>query len=153
MNSIRITKLIVSASLFFFLCAPSASGWCMTTDATNGFKTIPTSQWNLLISELKAQQEDLNRLQEISLKLSRPSTELQEALKEAQLQLQRSQTELMNARQSLSDASNDLAESRTSLTILRQQIDKERRVRRRQLWQNRFWFLLGGVAIGCTVKR
>ena len=153
MTSIRITKYIVSAALLLCLCASPVSGWCMTTDTTNGFKTISIAQWELLTSELKAQQEDLIRLQAISQKLSRPSMELQEALKEAQLQLQKSQAELTNARQSLSAASNDLAESRTSLTILRQQIDKERRVHRRQIWQARFWFLLGGAAIGYTASR
>lgn len=153
MSSIRITKRIVLVVLLLCLFVSPASVWCSTTNQTNGSKTIPIAQWQLLIDELKAQQEDLNKLREVSQKLSRPSMELQEALKEAQLQLQKSQTELTNARKSLSDASSDLAESKILLATLRQQIDKERRIHRRQIWQNRFWCLLGGAAIGFAVTK
>ena len=35
----------------------------------------------------------------------------------------------------------------------RQSIEKERRVHRRQIWQNRFWFLLAGAAVGVAAGR
>jgi len=35
---------------------------------------------------------------------------------------------------------------------LKEQINKERRIHRRQIWQNRFWCLLFGVGVGLAAK-
>jgi hypothetical protein len=47
---------------------------------------------------------------------------------------------------------NDLDESKTELQTLKQNIAKERRIHKRQIWQNRVWCLLIGAGIGCAVK-
>ena len=79
--------------------------------------------------------------------------QLQQELKTAKEQLEKSQAELQNARISLTGASSALAESKTSLQTLKQGIEKERRVHRRQIWQNRFWFLVAGAAIGVAAAK
>ena len=147
------TKLIVSASLLLCLCVLPVRGWCMTPAETSGYKVIPTAHWLTLTTELQTQQNELIRLQDLLQKLRRPSDQLQQELQKAKEQLAKSQQELQNARNSLTDASSALAESKTSLQTLRQSIDKERRVHRRQLWQNRLWFFLAGAAIGAAAAQ
>lgn len=146
-------KIIVSLVLSLQLCALSASGWCMTTPETNGYKMIPIAHWLTLTRELQTQKDELIQLQTLLQKLRRPSDQLQQELKTAKEQLEKSQAELQNARISLTGASSALAESQTSLQTLKQGIEKERRVHRRQIWQNRFWFLVAGAAIGVAAAK
>jgi hypothetical protein len=52
----------------------------------------------------------------------------------------------------LTQLSRQAAESKTELQTLKQNIDKERRIHRRQVWQNRIWCLLIGAGIGLACK-
>lgn len=149
----RITKIFVSALLLCCLCALPARGWCTMPAEMSGYKVIPTAHWLTLTTELQTQQSELIQLQDLLQKLRRPSDQLQQELQKVKEQLAKSQQELQNARSSLTDASSALAESKTSLQMLRQSIDKERRVHRRQIWQNRFWFLISGLAAGFAVAK
>ena len=153
MNFIRIIKRIAFSLLLLCCVVWSAPGWCMTPEETNGYKMVPTAYWSTLTRELQTQKNELTQLQDLLQKLKRPSDQLQQELQTAKKQLEISQQELQSARTSLTDASSALAESKTSLQMLRQSIDKERRVHRRQLWQNRFWFLLAGAAVGVAAGR
>jgi hypothetical protein len=49
--------------------------------------------------------------------------------------------------------SKEVDESKTLLTKLKEQINKERKVHRRQVWQNRIWCLLIGAGIGVAASR
>ena len=153
MTSTRITKLIASALLSFCLCALPASGWCMTQEETNDYKMIPITHWLTLTRELQMQKDELTQLQNLLQKLRRPSDQLLQELQTAKEQLEKSQQELQNVRISLTDASSELEKSKTSLQTLKQGIEKERRVHRRQVWQNRFWFLVAGAAIGAAASK
>ena len=114
---------------------------------------IPIAHWLTLTRELQTQKDELIQLQTLLQKLRRPSDQLQQELQRVKEQLAKSQQELQNARNSLTDASSALAGSKTSLQTLRQSIDKERRVHRRKIWQNRFWFLISGLAAGFAVAK
>lgn len=147
----KICAIILSLQLFCWAALP-ASGWCMTQAETTEYKMIPIAQWQQLTEELTRQKNELNQLQDLCHKLSKPSMELQQELQKAKEQLQKSETELQNVKHSLIAASSALDESKTSLQTLRQAIEKERRVHRRQIWQNRLWLFVFGVAAGTAAK-
>lgn len=153
MNSIRIIRIIASALLLFALCASPGSGWCMTPEETNSYKTIPITHWLTLTRELQTQKDELMLLQNRLQKLRQPSKQLLQELQTVKEQLERSQQELQNVKSSLTDASSALAESKISLQTLKQGIEKERRAHRRQIWQNRFWFFVAGAAIGVAAAK
>ena len=153
MNFTKTINNIAFVLLLLCCVAWSGRGWCMTRQETSAYKLIPIQQWQILTSELTTQETELNQLQQELQKLKKPSEQLRQELQKAKEQLQKSQTELINARLSLTDASKELAESKTLLQTLRQAIDKERRVQRRQIWQNRVWFFLAGVAVGVAAGK
>jgi FtsZ-binding cell division protein ZapB len=62
------------------------------------------------------------------------------------------QAELQKQNNDLTQLSRQAAESKTELQTLKQNIDKERRIHRRQVWQNRIWCLLVGAGIGLACK-
>ena len=153
MNFTKTINNIAFALLLLCCVVWSGRGWCMTRQETSTYKLIPVTQWQILTSELTAQETELNQLQQEFQKLKKPSDQLQQELQKAKEQLQKSQTELNSARLSLTDASNELAASKTLLQTLKQSIDKERRTHRRQIWQNRLWFFLAGVAVGVAAGK
>lgn len=145
-------KACVLLPLLFSLLLYVDSGYAMTQPETTEYMTIQTSYWTELTRELKLQEEELIMLQGQLSQVKRPSQQLLNELTEAQALLKKSQSELRNAKSDLAVLSNDRAELETLLTRLRGNINKERRIHRRQIWQNRFWCLLFGVGVGLAAK-
>ena len=149
----KTTRAIVSALLFCLLCVCSAHGFAMTTSETSQYIQIPTAQWNEWKSELTALNSDLIQCQKELTRLRKPSTELVQQLQQAEKMLNELKQELTASKNELTLASSEAADLRTSLKKLKEQIEKERKVQRRQLWQNRFWCLLIGAGIGVAASR
>ena len=147
------TKCIVLLLLLLLSLASVAHGSPTTTDATNRYITIPMTQWTELTTELTALNQDLLQCKNDMTKLRKPSAELLSQLETAEKKLLQLQKELQLQKKDLTQLSSEAAELKTLSGTLKQQIDKERRVRRRQLWQNRIWCLFGGVAIGYACSR
>lgn len=145
--------------LFCLSCALLANaGYCQELSAAAAPETktdilIPVSQWSALKQELKAREIELNALETTLKTLKRPSMELQQQLEKARLLLEKSQMELQTVKSELTALNKDLDELKTLSQILRQQIEHERRVARRRVWQNRLWFLLIGAAAGAAAAR
>lgn len=138
---------------FLLLFALSQDGYTMTATNEPQYMKIPTSSWTELTSELRTQESELIMLQNQLATLKKPSQKLLDELSGAKNLLAKSQTELANAKSELTALSKDREELQISLQRLRESIDKERRVQNRRLWQNRIWFFVGGVAVGCAVRR
>lgn len=151
--SIRKIVIMLSVLLSLQLYALPGFGWCMTTEGTNQSITIPMSQWNLLKSELMQLNQELVNCQTELQKLKKPSAKLMSQLQKAEEMLNQSQTELAESRTILTKLYNEVDELRTLLTKLKEQIDKERRTHKRQIWQNRIWFLVIGCGIGYAINR
>lgn len=79
--------------------------------------------------------------------------ELLAQLETAEKMLQQLQKELQEQGNDLMQLSSDREALQTSLRKLKLQIDKERRVHRRQVWQKRLWCILVGGGIGYAVGR
>ena len=147
------TKVIALVLLLSWLCAWSVCGWCMTSQGTSQYIKIPELSWILLKSELETLNSDLIQCQKELTLLKKPSSQLVTELTQAQDMLKKLNQELEASRTDLTKLSNEVGELKTLLATLRTQIDKERRVHRRQLWQNRIWCIVGGVAIGYAVRK
>ncbi len=158
-NLLTTIRYSLYSLLVCLSCALLANaGYCQELSAEPAAETktdilIPVSQWNELKQELKARETELNALEATLKTLKRPSTELQKQLETAQLLLEKSQQELTNAKSELTILNRDLAELKTLSVMLKQQIEHERRVARRRVWQNRLWFLLIGAAAGAAAAR
>lgn len=146
----RLRTLLLLCLLLFAL---SQDGYTMTATNEPQYMKIPTSSWTELTSELRTQESELIALQNQLSKLKKPSQTLLDELSEAKNLLAKSQTELSNAKSELTALSKDRGELQISLQRLRESIDHERRVQNRRIWQNRIWFFVGGVAVGCAVRR
>ena len=114
---------------------------------------VPIAQWTELKQKLSQQEVLLMTLEEKLKTLNSPSEELRTQLNLAKEQLRKSQTELANAKTSLTKAESSIQILQASLETLRLQIEKERRIQKRVLWQNRVWSLIGGLGIGMVVGR
>lgn len=155
------TRYSLYALLFCLSCALSVNaGYCQELSAvpaavqeTKTDILIPVSQWSALKQELKAREIELNELEAALKTLKRPSTELQQQLEKARRLLEESQMELANVRSELTALNRDLVELKTLSQTLKQQIEHERKVARRRVWQNRLWFLLIGAAAGAAAAR
>ena len=146
----RLMKTLLLSFLLLF--ALSQDGYTMTAINEPQYMTIPTQCWTLLKSELTAQESELIVLQNQLATLKKPSQKLLDELSEAKNLLAKSQAELTNAKSDLTQLSKDRDELKTLLSTLKEQINKERRVHKRQIWQSRFWCLLLGVGVGCALK-
>jgi predicted nucleic acid-binding Zn-ribbon protein len=144
MNFLKKIGLLFLLSLLLAF----APGYATTRAETTTYITIQKAQLQSLEAELTAQESELIALQKELQKLKKPSAQLQSELQQAKSLLQKSQTELQSAKDDLTALSNEMDALKTSLKKLNEQLNKERRVQRRQLWQNRFWALLVGVGIG-----
>lgn len=147
------TKILALLLLLLLLFACSARGFAMTTSETSQYIQIPIAQWYEWKSELTALNSDLIQCQQELTRLRRPSAELVQQLQQAEKMLKLLQEELTASKNELTLASSEAADLRTSLKKLKEQIEKERKVQRRQLWQNRFWCLLIGAGIGVAASR
>lgn len=113
---------------------------------------VPMSQWNLLKQKVAEQQTVLTELEEKLKTLRAPSGGLRTQLSLAKEQLKKSRAELANAKISLQEAGSSILKLQKSLETLKKQIDKERMVQKRVLWQNRLWSFIGGIGIGIVVR-
>ena len=151
-NFIIRTGVILFVLLSLQLSAPWACGWCMTTNETGPYIKIQTDQWNALKTEFNLLNQELIECQKDLQKLKKPSTELVQELNTAQNLLEKLQAELDQQKQDLTLLSSEADGLRTSLATLKEQINKERKTHRRQIWQNRFWCILIGAGIGMAIK-
>lgn len=142
--------LLLSLSLSFL---PSQGGYAMTQGETMPYTVIPTSLWTELTNDLKTQESELMQLQNQFNKLKKPSQTLQNELTEAKNLLEKSKLELQSAKTDLTALRSDKAELEISLTKLKESIDKERRVHKRQIWQNRIWTFVVGTGIGFAIHK
>lgn len=147
------TKAIATLFLSSWLFVSPVCGWCATTTATSQSITIPITQWTELKSELTKLNSELIQCRTDLSRLKKPSQELVTELAQAENMLQKLQQELEQQKDDLTTLSNEAAESKTLLTKLKGQIDKERRVHKRQVWQNRIWCFVGGAVVAIAVKR
>ena len=152
-NFIIRTVLTLSVLLSLQLSVSLGCGWCMTTQETTPYIKIQTDQWNELKTEFNLLNQELIECQKDLQKLKKPSTELVQELNTAQNLLEKLQTELDQQKQDLTMLSSEADGLRTSLATLREQVNKERKTHRRQIWQNRFWCLLIGAGIGYVASR
>ena len=151
-ESENLLQRTVLLCLLAFFCLFSSVGYTMTATGTMGSITIPMEQWQILTSESKALKEDLIQCRQDLTRIKKPSAELLKELEEAEKRLKLLQEELTKQKEDLILLSSEVNELKTLSEKLKKQIDKERRVHKRQIWQNRIWCLLIGVGIGCAVK-
>ena len=144
---------IVLSLLLVYACCYSSVGYTMTQTATNQSITIPINQWNELKNECQLLNQDLIQCQTDLQKLKKPSSELVSELAEAQAMLLKLTKELEEQKADLITLSNEVKESKALLQTLKNQIEKERKIHKRQVWQNRFWCILIGAGIGFVAGR
>lgn len=151
-NFIKRTVCILSVLLSLQLFVVSAYGWCMTTDGTNQYIKIQIAQWNDLKANFQTLNQELTACKKELQRIKKPSSELLTQLNEAEKMLKQLQEELQKQNDDLKTLSMQVDESKTLLKTLKEQIDKERRVHRRQIWQNRLWCILIGAGIGLACR-
>ena len=151
-KSRNLLPKIVLPFVLAFCCLFSSVGYTQTNTAMTESITIPIQQWQILTSESKALKEDLIQCRQDLTRIKKPSAELLKELEEAEKRLKSLQEELTKQKEDLILLSSEVNELKTLSEKLKKQIDKERRVHKRQVWQNRIWCLLIGVGIGCAVK-
>ena len=149
---IKKIGLILSLILCLQFSLFAVCGFCMTTTETNQYIKIQTTQWNDLKANFQTLTQELTACKEELQKIKKPSSELVTQLNEAEKMLKQLQEELQKQNDDLTMLSNQVDESKTLLTTLKKQIDKERRVHRRQIWQNRLWCILIGAGIGLACR-
>ena len=151
-NFIIRTGVILSLLLSLQLSVSLGCGWCMTTKETNQYIKIQITQWNDLKANFQTLNNELTACKKELQRIKKPSSELVTQLNEAERMLKLLQEELAKQNDDLTTLSMQVDESKTLLTTLKKQIDKERRVHRRQIWQNRLWCLLIGAGIGLACR-
>ena len=146
-------RAFVFPLLLLLLCVYSGHGFAMTSQETNQSITIPIQTWTewkndwmILDSELTACKSELQ-------KIKKPSSELLLQLQQAEKMLQQLQEELQKQSGDLITLSRQVDESKTELQTLRGNINNERKIHKRQIWQNRLWFLLAGAVIGVAAGK
>ena len=144
-----INSLLVSLCL---VLSCSQLGYAMTTQETSQHITIPIQQWQTLTAESKALNNELIEYKKEIQLLKKPSAELLSQLETAEKTLLQLQTELAEQKKDLTLLSNEAEESKTLLATLKQQIKHERKIHKRQVWQNRFWCIIIGTGIGIAAS-
>lgn len=141
-------RTIILLCLLFCLFVLPQAGYTQTTTETAESITIPIATWNdlkkdwtILDSELMAYKSEMQ-------KIKKPSNELLLQLSEAEKTLKLLKEELQKQNNDLILLSKQAEESKTELQILKQRIEKERKIHKRQVWQNRIWSILIGAGIG-----
>ena len=151
-NFIKRTGVILSVLLSLQLSVLLGCGWCMTQSETGPYIKIQTDQWNDLKTNFQILNQELTACKDQLQKIKKPSSELVTQLTQAEKMLKQLQEELQRQNDDLTMLSRQAEESKTLLQTLKTQIDKERRVHRRQIWQNRIWVFIGGVVVGYLIK-
>ena len=152
-NFIKRTGYILFVLSFLSLFVAPGRGWCTTMTGTTQYIKIQTDQWNDLKTNFQTLNQELTACKDQLQKIKKPSSELVTQLTQAEKMLRQLQEELQRQNDDLTMLSRQAEESKTLLQTLKNQIDKERRVHRRQVRQNRFWCLLIGVGIGYAASR
>lgn len=147
-------------TILFFVCLPvslyaaSSVDGCSTQQA--GQKTtivVQLDQWNMLKTELIAQENDLSQLK-LKLKMLRStSSEQMKLLNDLQHELNKTKEDLQNANNSLTKCQSALQESKKSLQILKEQIqalEHKQVVTRRQ---RDAYALLAAISLGSVFAR
>ena len=152
---IFIGRIVIISVLLLSLqsSALPGFGWCMTTTETNQSITIPIQTWQNLRTEFQTLQDELILCKTDLSRLKKPSMELVNELSEAEKMLKSLQEELTEQRNELTLLSNEVDGLRTSLLTLKEKIEKERRVHRRQIWQSRIWSVMIGIGVGYAIGR
>ena len=115
--------------------------------------TVAMQQWVELKNESAALSNELTAYKTELTRLKKPSAELLSQLETAEKMLSKLQTELAEQKKDLIALSKDKDELKTSLQTLKQQINHERKIHKRQVWQNRFWCIIIGTGIGIAASR
>ena len=152
-RSKNLLQKIVLPFVLAFCCLFSSVGYTMTTTETTEYIKIPTAQWQTLKSELIALNNELILYQQDLTKLKRPTQNLVDELNQAQQLQKKLQQELTDCKTDLTLLSKEVEELRTSSQTLKQKIDHERKIHKRQIWQNRLWCILIGTGIGIAASR
>ena len=151
-GSMNFWQKIAFLFLLVFCCSFSSAGYTKTTDETNEYMKIPMQQWVELKNESAALSNELTAYKTELTRLKKPSAELLSQLETAEKMLLQLQTELAEQKKDLIALSNEAEESKTLLATLKQQITKERKIHKRQVWQNRFWCIIIGTGIGIAAS-
>ena len=115
--------------------------------------TISADLWQNLKTELTALNQELQACQTELITLKRPSQELVTELTQAKNMLGKLQQELTACKEDLTALHKEAEESRILLKKLREQIDKEKRIHKRQVIQNRIWGFVAGICVGVIASR
>ena len=148
----KTRSIVLLLLLSFFLLSPVTGYGAMPTETTNSI-TIPITVWNGLKNDWMILDKELTACKNEMSKIKKPSSELLSQLNEAEKTLKSLQAELEKQNADLIMLSRQAEESKTELQTLKANIDKERRIHRRQIWQNRIWCFVGGVAVGLAVHK
>ena len=115
--------------------------------------TISADLWQNLKTELTALNQELQACQSELTTLKRPSQELVTELTQAKNMLGKLQQELTACKEDLTALHKEAEESRILLKKLREQIDKEKRIHKRQVIQSRIWGFVAGICVGVIASR
>ena len=115
--------------------------------------TISADLWQNLKTELTELNQELQACQNELTTLKRPSQELVTELTQAKNMLGKLQQELTACKEDLTALHKEAEESRTLLKKLKEQIDKEKRIHKRQVIQSRIWGFVAGICVGVIASR
>ena len=115
--------------------------------------TISADLWQNLKTELTALNQELILCQNELITLKRPSQELVTELTQAKNMLGKLQQELTACKEDLTALHKEAEESKILLKKLREQIDKEKRIHKRQVIQSRIWGFVAGICVGVIASR
>ena len=115
--------------------------------------TISADLWQNLKTELTELNQELQDYQNELTTLKRPSQELVTELTQAKNMLGKLQQELTACKGDLTALHKEAEESRTLLKKLREQIDREKRIHKRQVIQSRIWGFVAGICVGVIASR
>ena len=152
-DSFKKTRVLLLPLLLLLLFACPVHGYTQTATATTESIVIPITQWQNLKDEFQALNSELLQCKSDLTTLKKPSAELLSELQEAQAMLLKLQKELEEQKNDLNLLSNEVSESKALLQKLKEQIQKERKIHKRQIWQNRIWCILIGAGIGVAASR
>ena len=115
--------------------------------------TISADLWQNLKTELTALNQELQAYQTELTTLRKPSAELVKELNQAKTMLGKLQQELTACKEDLTALHKEAEESKILLKKLREQIDREKRIHKRQVIQSRIWGFVAGVCVGVIASR
>ena len=115
--------------------------------------TISADLWQNLKTELTELNQELQAYQTELTTLKKPSKELTQELNTAKALLVKLQGELTACKTELTTLCKEVEEYKTSLRILKDKIDREKRIHKRQVIQSRIWGFVAGICVGVIASR